>query len=479
LASKNQLAFVSIAEAARLIRQKKISPVELTDLMLERIAALNPKLNAYLTVCYQPARQQARDAEREIMRGRYRGPLHGIPIALKDNIHTQGIRTTAGSKILGHFVPQEDAEVVSRLKEAGAVLLGKTNLHEFAYGVTSENPHYGPVLNPWDVARIAGGSSGGSAAALAAGLCYGSVGTDTGGSLRIPAALCGVVGCKPTVDTVSLDGMVELASSLDHAGPLARTVTDIAILLRALMVEPLAKRLETSLTTKPAVALKPFREMKELRLGIPAEFFFERLDPEVETLVRAAVDWFEQAGASIETIQIPEIASSANAGNEIALPEATAYHSAMNWFPAQAEEYGEDVRQRLERGCETRAVDYLAALDFQKRFELLFQLSLLAVDAVLAPVTPIAATRLGEKEIHLCGQRESVRAALLRLCRPANLLGAPAIAVPCGSTSGRLPVGLQIIGRALDEATVLRLAHTYEQAHPWHTAHPPIANLPE
>jgi aspartyl-tRNA(Asn)/glutamyl-tRNA(Gln) amidotransferase subunit A len=479
LASKNELAFLSIAEAARLIRRKKISPLELTDLMLARIEALNPKINAYITVCGDLARKAARAAEREIMRGHYRGPLHGIPISIKDNIYTSGIRTTAGSKILRNFVPDEDAEVVSRLKEAGAIILGKTNMHEFAYGVTCENPHYGSVRNPWDLTRIAGGSSGGSAAALAAGMCYGSVGTDTGGSIRIPAALCGVVGCKPTADTVALDEVVELSSSLDHAGPLARTATDIAILLRALMVEPLANRLENCLTTKPAVALRPFRQLNELRLGLPATFFFEQIDPEVEALVRAAVNWFERAGAQIENIEIPEITASEKAGNDIALPEAAAFHSVMNWFPARADDYGEDVRKRLELGRETRALDYLAALEFQQRFELMFTFILGQVDAVLTPVTPIAAPRIGEKEVILGGQQESVRAALLRLCRPANLMGAPATSVPCGFTAGGQPVGLQIIGRPMDEATVLRLAHTYEQAHAWHTMHPPIADLPE
>src|SRR5712691_4497203 len=268
------LAFASIEEIGKLFRKRKLSPVELTKLMLARIEQLNPKLNAYLTVTAELALAQAQKAERELFapRGRKgqrdRGPLHGIPLSLKDNIYTEGIRTTAGSKILKDFIPQHDAKVVVLLKEAGAILLGKTNMHEFAYGVTSNNPHYGPVRNPWDRERIPGGSSGGSAAAVAAGLCYGSIGTDTGGSIRIPAALCNVVGLKPTFGRVSCYRVIALAPSLDHTGPLARSVYDAAALLNAI---------DGRAPLDPATVAKPVpdytrelkRQLKKLRLGWP------------------------------------------------------------------------------------------------------------------------------------------------------------------------------------------------------------------
>src|SRR6266571_2795699 len=274
------LAFASIKEIGKLFRKRKLSPVELTKLMLARIEKLNPKLNAYLTVTAELALAQARKAERELFapRGRRgqrdRGPLHGIPISLKDNIYTAGIRTTAGSKILKDFVPQHDAQVVSQLKEAGAVLLVKTNMHEFAYGVTSNNPHFGPVRNPWDLSRIPGGSSGGSAAAVAAGLCYGSIGTDTGGSIRIPASLCGVTGLKPSGGRISCEGIIPLSPAFDCAGPLGRTVGDVAILTGALYSRVGREPNMARASTLRAGA-------RRFCLGIPRQLFFDAVSPEV------------------------------------------------------------------------------------------------------------------------------------------------------------------------------------------------------
>src|SRR6266571_180490 len=274
------LAFASIEEVARLFRKSKLSPVELTQLMLERIERLNPRLNAYITVPAEFALEQARQAERELLgpRGkrRDRGPLHGIPISLKDNICTAGIRTTAGSKILSDFVPKEDAPLVGLLKQAGAVILGKTNMHEFAYGVTSNNPHFGPVRNPWGLERIAGGSSGGSAAAVAAGLCYGSIGTDTGGSIRIPAALCGVVGLKPAIGRVSVEGVIPLSPRLDCVGPLARTSTDAALLLDPIFVRGEKEaRLQSAIRPKSPL-------LRGFRVGVPKDFFPRIVSVEVE-----------------------------------------------------------------------------------------------------------------------------------------------------------------------------------------------------
>ena len=285
--------FFQSSRLARLLRRKKISPVELVDASLARIERLNPSINAFLTVLAEPARRQARAAEREIRRGRWRGPLHGIPISLKDNFWTRGIRTTAGSKILADFVPDEDSDVAASLARAGAILLGKTNMHEFAYGITSENPHYGPVHNPWARERISGGSSGGSAAAVATGMCFASVGTDTGGSIRIPSALCGIVGLKPTFGLVSVEGSVPLGVSFDHVGPIARSVADACITLEAIAGK------------YPKGEVRPdYRKLRKnrprrFRLGWPQDFFFERLDGEVRRLVEAAGKLFESSWALV------------------------------------------------------------------------------------------------------------------------------------------------------------------------------------
>ena len=298
------LAFASIEEVGKLFRKRKLSPVEVTKLMLARIEQLNPKLNAYITVTAELALAQAKKAETELFssRGRKarrdRGPLHGIPISLKDNIYTADIRTTAGSKILQDFVPKEDAAVVTQLKQAGAILLGKTNMHEFAYGVTSNNPHYGPVRNPWDLSRIPGGSSGGSAAAVAAGLCYGSIGTDTGGSIRIPASLCGIVGLKPTIGRVSVDGTIPLSPRLDCVGPLARTVQGAAFLLDPILVHAKSEpRLHSAFKT-------PLKSSK-FKLGLPRELFFDLVSADVLDVFHAALHSLCKLGAKVIDVSIP------------------------------------------------------------------------------------------------------------------------------------------------------------------------------
>jgi aspartyl-tRNA(Asn)/glutamyl-tRNA(Gln) amidotransferase subunit A len=466
-----EIAFLSVEQAGRLLRSKKISPVDLVEAALARIERLNPRLNAFLTVTAEAARQSARRAEREILKRRYRGPLHGIPLSLKDNIWTRGVRTTAGSKILADFVPEADATVARKLFRAGAILIGKTMLHEFAYGITSENPHYGPVRNPWALERVSGGSSGGSAAALASGIGFVSVGTDTGGSIRIPAALCGIVGLKPTFGRVSSYGVVPLARSLDHTGPLARTVADAAIMLRVIAGrDPL----------DPTAAAKPVPDyrgslrggLRSVRLGWPREYFFERVDAEVKKAIEAAANQFEKLGAAIEEISLPNVSASDEPSTQIALAEANSYHELAGFFPARAAEYGEDVRKRLEMGRSVRAVDYLAALEARKKVVADFEAAFVRVDAILAPTVPVPAPPLGEKIVKIGDEEESVRSALIRMNRPGNLAGLPAISIPCGFTRDGLPIGLQLMGRAWDEARLLRIACAYEQATEWHTRHP-------
>jgi aspartyl-tRNA(Asn)/glutamyl-tRNA(Gln) amidotransferase subunit A len=465
--SDADLAFASIEEIARLFRKRKLSPVELAKLMLDRIERLNPKLNAYITVTPELALTQAKKAEAELFapRGskghRDRGPLHGIPISLKDNIYAKGVRTTAGSKILADFVPGHDAVVVVKLKEAGAVILGKTNLHEFAYGATTNNPHYGPARNPWDLSRIPGGSSGGSAAAVAAGLCYGSIGTDTGGSIRIPAALCGTVGLKPTRGNVSDSGVIPLSPTLDCTGPLARTARDAAILLHT--ISGLSTQ-EHSGRFAPA----SFKKLKKICLGLPKEFFFDVVSTEVQSCFASALRDFRKLGAQVKPISIPLLNNTEDAGNQIAWPEATHFHQLSGWFPARAQEYGEDVRTRIEMGAKISAVSYLEALAQRAQFinQLSSKMYDAGIDALVVPTTPIAAPQIGEEKTRIGEKDHLIRALLLRLNRPANLAGVPAISIPCGFTSSGLPVGLQLIGLHAAELALLQIAHTFELAHP-------------
>lgn len=473
-ASDSDPAFASIEEVARLFRRRELSPVELAKLMLERIAGLNPKLNAYITVTAETAMAQAKKAEAELFGPRTRkghrdrGPLHGIPISLKDNIDTAGIRTTGGSNILRDFVPPRDAPVAAALKQAGTVLLGKTNMHEFAYGVTSNNPHYGPVHNPWDTARIAGGSSGGSAAAVAAGLCYGSIGTDTGGSIRIPAALCGVVGLKPGVGRVSTEGVIALSHHLDFVGPLARTAQDTTLLLEPILVRGKGER------CIPAVR-KRGGDSRIFRLGLPSEFFLDLLADEVREVFEAAMQTFRELGAKTKEVVVPLLGETENAGNQIAWAEATHYHQQAGWYPQRAAEYGEDVRMRLEMGTKVVATAYLEALELREKFIREFHLALTEarLDAIAVPTTPIAAPLIGEEAVKIGAKELPTRALLLRANRPANLAGVPAISVPCGFTHSGLPVGLQLIGALTHEHLLLHVAKAFQQATDWHLRHPP------
>jgi len=441
-------------------------------MFLERIERSQPPLNAFITVTRERALADARESERRIYKKTWRGSLDGIPIVLKDNIWTAGIKTTAGSKILGDLVPDQDATIAARLRRAGVVLLGKTNMHEFAYGVTTENPHFGAAHNPWDLKRSPGGSSGGSAAAVAAGLCVASIGTDTGGSIRIPSALCGVVGLKPTFGRVSCFGTVPLAPSFDHAGPIARTADDAAILLDAI-----AGRDPADATTLAQPAYRragnirdvssEFRRRTKSRplvLGWPREYFFHHVDPEIRAAIDAAARKFEKLGARIEEVSLAHVSEGDEPSTTIALAEATHVHRAAGWYPAHAGDYGEDVRKRIELGAEIRAVNFLAANETCRTVRVDFDAVLTKVDAILAPTTPIAAPLIGEKLANIAGHEEPVRGALIRLNRPANLTGHPAISIPCGFTRAGLPIGLQIIGRMWNERNLLAIAALFELA---------------
>jgi aspartyl-tRNA(Asn)/glutamyl-tRNA(Gln) amidotransferase subunit A len=472
---EDSFSFATIEELRALLVKRKVSPVELTEQFLRRIERYNSQLNAYLTVTAEHALAAARRAEKELTRRRGSGsrhrPLLGIPITLKDNICTRGIRTTAGSKVLRDFIPAENATVVRRLARAGAVLLGKTNLHEFAYGITSNNAHYGPVHNPWALDRIPGGSSGGSAAAIAAGLSVASVGTDTGGSIRIPAAMCGIVGLKPTFGRVSVFGTVPLAPAFDHVGPLARSVADAAILLGVIAGrDPLDPTSSPRRVEDFSAALhKPLRKF---RLGRPREYFWEKLDGEVRRATEAAVRDMEKHGATLHEISLPHLSESADAAANISLAETRYGHETAGYFPAHADEYSEEVRQRIDAGGKVLATQYLTGLDVQKRVRAEFDAALREVDAIVAPTVPVPAPPIGAENVEVDGEQIGVRVALVGMNRPANFTGHPAISVPCGFTRDGLPVGLQLIGRSFDESTLLRIAFAYEREHDWRARHP-------
>jgi aspartyl-tRNA(Asn)/glutamyl-tRNA(Gln) amidotransferase subunit A len=467
MSADSQLAFASIAEIAKLFRKRKLSPVELTRSLLARIEKYNPQLNAYLSVTAELALKQAATAETELAKGRGRsprrdrGPLHGIPISLKDNICTVGIRTTAGSQILRDFIPKQDAPVVTALRQAGAILLGKTNMHEFAYGITSNNPHFGPVHNPWDLARVSGGSSGGSAAALAAGLCYGSIGTDTGGSIRVPSSLCGTVGLKLTLGRVSTEHVIPLSPTLDVLGPMTRTVSDVAMLFQAILPPSSSQNSFWRPKYSSARARKP-------RLGIPKEFFFDVLSPEVATMFDAALKQLRKHGAHLQEISLPGIEETEDAGNQIAWPEALLYHQQSGWYPSRAADYGEDVRSRLEMGTKVTAFTYLQALQSREKFIAHFHSVLKEhdLDALVVPTTPTTAPLIGEESTSIDGKSHLTRALLLRLNRPANLAGVPAISIPCGLAKNKLPGGLQFIGALNSESLLLGIAQNFERFNP-------------
>jgi aspartyl-tRNA(Asn)/glutamyl-tRNA(Gln) amidotransferase subunit A len=449
----------TISELSRRFRKKELSPVEVTRECLRRIGELNPRLNAFITVMAESALGEARAAEEEISRGQWRGPLHGIPVALKDLIDTAGVRTTSASALHKDCVPTEDAEVVRRLREAGAVIVGKNNLHEFAYGGSSLISHFGGVHNPWDVNRIAGGSSGGSAASVPAGMAGAAIGTDTAGSIREPAALCGCVGIKPTYGRVSSRGVIPLSTSLDHVGPLSSCVEDAAIVLQAIAgYDPGDITSAEVAVTNYVSVLK--EGAKGLRVGVPRAYFFDDLDPEVASAMEHALTGIATLGAHIKEVRLE-----VPADRTLQAAEAYAYHAEN--VAKHPELYQAETVRRIRTGEKVTAAEYM-----QKRRELevarrKIRSVFADVDLLVTPATPLPAPTIAE----LGANAEALRPAelmLLRNTRPFNVWGLPAISVPCGFTQSGLPIGLQIAGPHWHEDLVLRLAYAYEQATAWH-----------
>jgi len=455
----------TIVELAPRLRRREISPVELTRACLDRIEKLDPALNAFITVTAESALVEARAAEIEIARGEWRGPLHGIPIALKDLIDTAGTCTTAASGLYQSRVPTEDAEVVQRLRRAGAVILGKNNLHEFAYGGSSLVSFFGDVHNPWNVGHIAGGSSGGSAAAVAAGLCYAAIGTDTAGSIREPAALCGCVGIKPTYGRVSARGVIPLSWSLDHVGPLAATVGDAAAVLQAIAgYDPLDVGSADVPVSDYVSGLSG--ETKNLRIGVPRDYFVDDLDGEVRAAVDQAVAVIGTLVADVRDVRIDVITD-----RTVQAAESFAYHAEN--IAKTPELYQPETLRRIRSGANISAADYIhrrREMDEERRRAHDFFAD---VDLLVTPTMPIPAPAIADLKKNPDALRPA-ELALLRNTRPFNVWGLPAISVPCGFTKSGLPIGLQIAGPHWREELVLRLAHAYESATEWHRRRPAV-----
>jgi aspartyl-tRNA(Asn)/glutamyl-tRNA(Gln) amidotransferase subunit A len=470
MVNAGELAFESLHNVSALIKSKAVSPLDLTRACLRRIERLNPTLNAFITVTADGALAEAEAAQTEVQRGAWRGPLHGIPVALKDMIDTAGIRTTAASALFKDRVPQTDASVVQRLRGAGAVLLGKLNMQEFAYGGTSVPSFFGPVRNPWDTRCIAGGSSGGSAAAVAAGLCYASLGSDTGGSIREPAAFCGIVGMKATYGRVSNRGVIPLAASLDHIGPLTRTVRDSAIVLEAIAGYDLQDIASEDRAVGSFLAPIP-EDLAGVRLGVPREFFCADLHAEVATALHAALEVLAALGAKIQDVPLE-----VSADRTVFRAEAFAHHA--EHIARTPELYLPETLAKLRAGAGIDTPMYIAAMRRLAQLRRGMRAVFSRIDALITPTTPIPAPRINDYPATFDAVLALEGQSVLRNTRPFNMFGIPAITVPCGVTRGGLPIGLQIAGPPWQERRILELACAYEAATPWHRRVPELGSAP-
>jgi aspartyl-tRNA(Asn)/glutamyl-tRNA(Gln) amidotransferase subunit A len=465
--------YTSIRETADEIHSGILTPTELVMETLDSIDEMDGEIQAFVTVMREQALRDAEQAERELRTGLYRSQLHGLPIAIKDLIAVEGVHTTASSKVLADHVSHENAMVVDLLRKMGAIIIGKTNTFEFAYG-----PYAPPTRNPWDHTRTTGGSSGGSAAAVAAGMCLGAIGTDTGGSIRIPAACCGMTGLKPTYGRVSCYGVIPLSWSLDHVGPIAHSAEDCAILFDAIaQYDPR----DPNCVSGPATTANRYTStliggvegrgplsLQGLKLGVPQDDFVDPLDPEVRSAWRAALLVLQEEGAEVFDVELPR--PTMDLYRTIQKPEAALAHMQKGWFPERSELYGELVRTRIIEGQQIRAVDYLNALHERRLLSSSLRTILQRVDAFILPTIPVPAI-LSEQagtDIEINGVIENATTSYLRLTMPFNLSGLPAVSFPCGFNTHKLPIGLQVVGKPFEEATVLRIANAYQQLTDWH-----------
>jgi aspartyl-tRNA(Asn)/glutamyl-tRNA(Gln) amidotransferase subunit A len=470
--NNTELCFLSVAQLSKLIHSREISPVELVEATLARIRTLEPTLNSFITVLSEEALQGARRAEKEILEGRSLGPLHGIPMTAKDLFSARGVRNTLGSRVFDSSVAAEDSTVIARLKDAGAILIGKTNMNPLAYGAIAKEGafDYGHMHNPWDPTRVSGGSSGGSGSATASGECGFALGSDTGGSVRIPCSLCGIVGLKPTYGRLSRHGMATLSWSLDSPGPMTRTVEDNALVMNAIAGfdprDPSSSEVPVPDYTKGLTG-----DLKGLRIGVPMQYFEVPVDPQVKQAVLQAVEKLRSLGASVQEVSWPLYHYYESISSVILLSEGAAAHREL--VCAKGAGLYEPLRMRLETGLFVSAPDYIRAQQarvlFNRQCHELFD----TVDLLVGPTTPITATRIGASDVKVGETTMGVIALHTQYTSAFNLNGLPALTLPCGFSDG-LPVGLQIVGRAFEEGTVLRAAGAYEKATDWHLRRPSL-----
>ncbi len=444
---------------ADLLKKREVSPVELVDLYFNRIEKTNDTLHAYITVARKTARQAAKEAEIQIQNGDYQGRLHGIPYACKDLFLTKGIQTTGGSRVLKDWIPDSTAAVVSRLSAAGGILLGKLNQHEFAYGATGENEHFGTVPNPWDSSRLAGGSSSGSAAAVAAGLASYALGTDTGGSTRAPASLCGVVGLKPTYGLLSTKGIIPYCWSLDHVGIFSKTVKDAAIVFESLKDRAKLGRYPFQ---EPFFQFNktPSGDLRKVRIGVPRAFFFDQIDEEIHESVKKVIMVCGQCNAELIDINIPPMEKTRTVSLVIQLPEMLSYHS--RYLPKKKNLYGEDLRAGMALGQFILAEHYIRAKRMVQWYRMNMEEPFKRVDLIITPSCPIVAPKIGSDFIEWGDEKEPVGNAITRYTSFFNMTGHPAISIPCGIHSSGLPMGVQLVGHHFNENTLLKAAHVLE-----------------
>jgi len=443
------------------MKKQAVSPTEVLKTVLDRIDSVDPSLNSFITVCYEDAQRDAKRMEQEILKGGWRGPLHGIPIGIKDLIYTKGIRTTMGSKVYANFVPQYDATVVERIRRAGGVIIGKLNTHEFAYGPTGDRSYFGPVKNPHDYTKMSGGSSSGAGAAVASELCYGAIGTDTGGSIRIPSAACGVVGMKPTFGRVSKHGVFPLSFSLDHIGPMTRTVRDNATLLTFLAGYD-HKDSSTVRRAREDFSRNLEKSLRGKRIGLPTSYYFEGLSSEVSGHIQGAIEIFRTLGAEIHPVDLPDPMQYWLAQQTIQKSEVYAIHEIT--IAEHGNDIDPEVRDRIIASANVKGHEYVKAQQLRDQMKIDFARVFTETDVLLTPTIPILPPAIGQREVEVDGTTANVRSELLRLTAPTNFTGNPSLSIPCAISKSGLPVGMQLIGRWFGEAELYQVAYHFEQA---------------
>lgn len=457
----SEYCFLTIMELSRRLNESEVTSTELVEIFHERYQKFR-KLNSFITYSFKQAKEKAAELDREGKSGKFRGALHGIPISIKDNMATRGLKTTSGSKIFSSFVPDYDATVVEKLKDQGAIILGKNNLAEFAYSVLNENPHYGAVENPWDVSRGTGGSSGGSAAAVSAGLASASLGSDTGGSIRIPGALCGVVGIKPTYGRASLFGITPLAWSLDHVGPLTRSVSDAALMLQIISGYDSKDPSSSNIPTEDYIHSIELDGEARFTIGVLRDFFFESLEPDVRSSVERIIAILDQDNRfKVTEPKFRDARHLRRIGYLIIASEAASYHKP--WFLSRRKDYGKEAKERLDIGLAVSATEYIDAQRMRRYASEEFLRATKGCDVLVTPTIPTPAPKIGAREVQCGDEKGTPRDIIPRFTTPFNLLGVPAITIPIGLSSNNLPIGLQIIGRnAFSETIVFKIASYVE-----------------